>query len=103
MHRFNLPINLDRQALEDFCLSRGIRKLSLFGSALRDDFRPGESDFDVLAEFKPGALKGIGLDFFSYGDELEKILGGKVDFCSKLNRYIKPLVEKESVPIYEQV
>jgi predicted nucleotidyltransferase len=103
MHRFNLPINFDRQALEDFCLSRGIGKLSLFGSALRDDFRPGESDFDVLAEFKPGALKGIGLDFFSYGDELEKILGGKVDFCSKLNLYIKPLVEKESVPIYEQV
>ncbi len=75
MHRFNLLMNFDRQALEDFCLSRGIRKLSLFGSALRDDFRPGESDFDVLAEFKPSALKGIGLDFFSYGDELEKNFG----------------------------
>jgi predicted nucleotidyltransferase len=95
--------DFDRQALADFCRVRRIRKLSLFGSVLRDDFRPGESDFDVLAEFEPGALRGIGLDYFSYGPDLEKILGGKVDFCSKLNRYIKPFVEKESLPLYEQV
>jgi predicted nucleotidyltransferase len=95
--------DFDRQALADFCRARRIRKLSLFGSVLRDDFRPGESDFDVLAEFEPGALRGIGLDYFSYGPDLEKILGGKVDFCSKLNRYIKPFVEKESLPLYEQV
>lgn len=95
--------NFDQQAIADFCRNRGIRRLSLFGSALRDDFRPGESDFDILAEFKPGALRGIGLDYFSYGPDLEKILGGKVDFCSKLNKYIKPLVEKESIPLYEQV
>ena len=95
--------DFDRQALADFCRARRIRKLSLFGSVLRDDFRPGESDFDVLAEFEPGAIRGIGLDYFSYGPDLEKILGGKVDFCSKLNRYIKPFVEKESLPLYEQV
>jgi len=95
--------DFDRQAIADFCRARRIRKLSLFGSVLRDDFRPGESDFDVLAEFEPGALRGIGLDYFSYGPDLEKILGGKVDFCSKLNRYIKPFVEKESLPLYEQV
>jgi len=95
--------DFDRQALAEFCHARRIRKLSLFGSALRDDFRPGESDFDVLAEFEPGALRSIGLDYFSYGPDLEKILGGKVDFCSKLNRYIKPFVEKESLPLYEQV
>jgi predicted nucleotidyltransferase len=99
----NTLFDFDRQALADFCRARRIRKLSLFGSVLRDDFRPGESDFDVLAEFEPGALRGIGLDYFSYGPDLEKILGGKVDFCSKLNRYIKPFVEKESLPLYEQV
>ena len=52
---------------------------------------------------EPSALRGVGLDFFSYGPDLEKILGGKVDFCFKLNKYIKPLVEKECVPLYEQV
>lgn len=98
-----MQLIFDHQALADFCRARGIRKLSLFGSALRDDFRPGESDLDVLAEFEPGALRGVGLDFFSYGSDLEKILGGKVDFCSKLNKYIKPFVDKESLPLYEQV
>ena len=98
-----MQLNFDHQVLADFCRARGIRKLSLFGSALRDDFRPGESDFDVLAEFEPGALRGVGLNFFSYGPDLEKILGGKVDFCSKLNKYIKPLVDKECLPLYEQV
>ena len=98
-----MHLSFDRKALESFCRSRGIRRLSLFGSAVRDDYRAGESDLDVLAEFEPGALRGVGLDFFSYGPDLEKILGSKVDFCSKLNRYIKPLVEKECVPLYEQV
>ncbi len=96
-------LDFDPRALEGFCRSRGIRKLSLFGSALREDFRPGESDLDILAEFEPGALRGVGLDFFSYGPELEKILGGKVDFCSKLNKYIKPLVDEQCLPLYEQV
>ena len=98
-----MHLSFDRKALESFCRSRGIRRLSLFGSAVRDDYRAGESDLDVLAEFEPSALRGVGLDFFSYGPDLEKILGGKVDFCSKLNKYIKPLVEKECVPLYEQV
>jgi predicted nucleotidyltransferase len=71
-----MHLSFDRKALESFCRSRGIRRLSLFGSAVRDDFRPGESDFDVLAEFEPGALRGVGLNFFSYGPDLEKILGG---------------------------
>ena len=97
-----MQLNFDHQALADFCRARGIRKLNLFGSALRDDFRSGESDFDVLAEFEPGALRGVGLDFFSYGHDLEKILGGKVDFCSKLNKYIKPCVDKESLPLYDK-
>ena len=98
-----MHLSFDRKALESFCRSRGIRRLSLFGSAVRDDYRPGESDLDVLAEFEPSALRGVGLDFFSYGPDLEKILGSKVDFCFKLNKYIKPLVEKECVPLYEQV
>jgi len=96
-------IKYDKQTLSQFCKDRGIRRLSLFGSALRDDYRPGQSDIDILAEFEPGALRGIGLEFFSYGEDLSKILGGKVDFCSKLNKHIRPLVEKECVPIYEQI
>jgi len=56
-----LPIRIDRDKIVEFCRVRGIRKLILFGSVLREDFDPARSDVDVLAEFDPGALKGIGL------------------------------------------
>jgi predicted nucleotidyltransferase len=46
------------QALEAFCRRRHIRRLSLFGSVVRGDFRP-DSDMDVLVEFEPGARIGF--------------------------------------------
>ena len=97
-----LPINLDDEKIAAFCRARGIRRLSLFGSVLRDDFDPVHSDVDVLAEFKPGALKGVGFRYMRYGEELSKILGRKVDFCSRLNPHIQQRVKQEAFPIYEQ-
>ena len=75
-----LPIEIDREKVAEFCRARGIRKLSLFGSVLREDFDPQRSDVDVLAEFEPGALQGIGFLYFGYGEALSTILGRKVDF-----------------------
>ena len=97
-----LPIKIDRQKIAEFCRARGIRKLCLFGSVLRADFDPEHSDVDVLAEFEPGALKGVGFRYFGYGEELAAILGRKVDFCSRLNQYIEASVRREAVPIYER-
>ena len=48
----------------------------LFGSVLREDFRPG-SDVDVLVEFEPGTR--LGLRFFAMERELSEILSRKVD------------------------
>jgi hypothetical protein len=62
-----LPIRIDREAIAAFCRARGIRKLSLFGSVLRHDFDPARSDVDVLAEFAPGALDGVGLRTLAMG------------------------------------
>lgn len=73
-----LPIQIDREQVARFCKERGIRKLSLFGSVLRDDFDPARSDVDVLAEFEPGVRSG--LKFFGYGEDLAEIIGRKVDF-----------------------
>ena len=39
MVRSNLPVNFDEQAVAEFCKLRGILRLSLFGSAVRDDCR----------------------------------------------------------------
>jgi predicted nucleotidyltransferase len=96
-----LPIQIDREKIAAFCRARGIRRLSLFGSVLRDDFDPQRSDVDVLAEFEPGALRGVGFRYFGYGEELAAILGRKVDFCSRLNKHIEATVRNEAIPIYE--
>lgn len=69
-------ITIDRQRLAEFCRNNHICKLALFGSILRDDFRP-ESDIDVLVEFEPGHVPG--LKFFALERELSELLGRKVD------------------------
>ena len=71
-----LPVSIDREKIAGFCRARGIRKLSLFGSVLRNDFQPGRSDVDVVVEFLPGVHPG--LKFFGYGDELAELIGQKV-------------------------
>ena len=99
----DLPIALDREAIVAFCRARGIRRLSLFGSVLRDDFDPARSDVDVLAEFSPGALDGVGWDIVLYGEQLGAILGhAKVDFCTQLRPWLQPLVEQRALVVYDE-
>ena len=74
MSKYKLPI--DHKRLETFCRKHHIKKLSFFGSILRDDFGPN-SDIDVLVEFEPGTK--IGLRFFTIERELSEVLGRKVD------------------------
>ena len=97
-----LPVRIDREKIAAFCHARGIRKLSLFGSVLREDFDPQRSDVDVLAEFEPGVLKGVGFQYFGYGEELSAIHGCKVDFCSRLHPLILERVKDELFPVYER-
>ena len=67
---------MSRERLARFSRKNHIRKLSFFGSVLRDDFRP-DSDVDVLVEFERGAK--VGLRFFAIERELSELLGRKVD------------------------
>jgi predicted nucleotidyltransferase len=97
-----LPIEIDSEKIARFCRAHGIRKLSLFGSVLRDDFDPARSDIDVLAEFEPGALNGVGFRYFSFGDELASIIGRKVDFFSRVNKFMEDTVHREAIPVYER-
>ena len=69
-------IIIDREKISDFCRRHHIRKLALFGSVLRDDFKPG-SDVDILVEFEQGHVPGLA--FFSMERELSEILNHKVD------------------------
>lgn len=67
---------LPRRELADFCRRYHIRRLSLFGSALRDDFSPA-SDLDMLVEFEPDHIPGLA--FFTMQDELSALLQRPVD------------------------
>jgi uncharacterized protein len=73
----HLAIDLDQIAA--FCERHHIRKLSLFGSVLREDFRP-DSDIDVLVEFEPGQTPGWNIVLMQ--DELAALLGREVDFIT---------------------
>ena len=88
-----IPIDADKIA--DFCRMHHIRRLSLFGSVLRDDFGPA-SDVDVLVEFEPGHIPGLA--FFSMEEELSQIIGRKVDLNTPkfLSPYFRDRIERES-------
>ena len=70
-------ININRARLEAFCQRWGVAELALFGSVLREDFRP-DSDVDVLVEFEPDARISL-FDMVEMQDELKALFGHKVD------------------------
>ncbi len=102
MSAAELPIRIDREQIAVFCRERGIRRLSLFGSVLRDDFDSIRSDVDVLAEYEPGALKGLGWDIIDHREALGRLLGKTVDYCTRLHPLIAARVRDRLVPIYER-
>lgn len=95
----NLVIPEDKIA--DFCRRHHIRRLAIFGSALREDFGP-DSDVDVLVEFQKGMEPGFA--FFDMQDELAELLGRKVDLHTPgfLSRYFRDQVLQEAKVQYVQ-
>lgn len=85
-------IEVPRDRIADFCRRHRIRKLSLFGSVLRDDFGP-ESDVDVLVEFEEGTRVGL-IRLAEMEIELGEILGRKADLrtANDLSRYFREQV-----------
>jgi predicted nucleotidyltransferase len=75
--KINGNIEVADEVIADFCRKWKITQIELFGSALRDDFRP-DSDIDLLVTFEPDS--GIDLfDFVEMQDEIAQILGRPVD------------------------
>lgn len=74
-----IPIDCERIAA--FCRRWRIREFALFGSVLRDDFRP-DSDVDVLVRFAPDACWGL-LDLCRMEDQLRALLGRDVDLVTR--------------------
>ena len=77
----SLRIQLPLERLADFCRRQFITRLEIFGSALRDDFRP-DSDVDLVATYAPQAHWSL-LDRVRMKHELEEMLGRKVDLLNR--------------------
>lgn len=94
-------IHVGEEVLGDFCRRHHIRKLSFFGSVLRDDFRP-ESDVDVLVEFEPEARVGL-ITLAGIEIELSQLLGRKADLNTPgfLSRYFRDQVLAEAEVQYD--
>lgn len=76
-----LNIQLPEDKLVEFCQRWKVSELALFGSVLRDDFRP-DSDIDVLITFAPDAKRGL-MTLAKMKYELEDLLGREVDLVGK--------------------
>jgi|SRR3989339_44447 hypothetical protein len=88
-------ISIPPEVLAEFCRKHHIRKLSLFGSVLREDF-DDKSDVDVLVEFFPDHVPGLA--FFTMEEELSKIVGRQVELHTPqfLSRYFRDKVTEEA-------
>jgi len=89
-------ISVRQNQLAEFCRRNQVCKLALFGSILRDDFRP-DSDIDVLVEFEPGQVPGM-LRMAALEMELAALFGRQVDLrtLAELSRHFRSEVLKEA-------
>jgi|SRR5579862_1981602 len=99
-------INLDSQAVRDFCKKWKITELCVFGSVLRDDFGP-KSDVDFLVTYSPGATWDL-FDVKVIKDELARIIGRPVDLISRSaiersdNRFVKKEILSSAELLYAE-
>jgi hypothetical protein len=96
-----LALDIPREEIAAFCRRHHIRRLALFGSALRGSLGP-DSDLDVLVEFDPDHIPGLA--FFAMERELSQLLGRKVDLNTPrfLSPYFRRQVQDEAAVMYER-
>ncbi|MHB0978853.1 MAG: nucleotidyltransferase family protein [Thermoleophilia bacterium] len=93
----------NRDAIAELCTRYGVGRMDVFGSVLRDDFRPGESDVDLLVEFASREPYALAEAYFDMLDDLRELLGVEVDLVmagAVKNRYIAQDIERTKQPLY---
>jgi predicted nucleotidyltransferase len=93
-------VHLPVDRLAEVCQRYEVKELAIFGSAARGDMRP-DSDIDILVEFQTNARIGL-LKFESLSEELEVLLGRRVDLVTKrgLKPQVRPYVLREAQLVY---
>ena len=96
-------IERHRTDIEALCRSYRVKRLDVFGSAIREHFDPGRSDVDFLVEFEPDPGRNTFHAYMGLRDELSRLLGRPVDLVMPSglrNRYIVQEVEATREPVY---
>jgi uncharacterized protein len=91
------------EAIAALCDKYGVSSLYVFGSAVRSDFRPGESDIDLLVDFRPMDGHSKLHAYFDLLDELRALLGTEVDLVmvgAVKNRYVAADIEASKQMLY---
>lgn len=92
-----------RTEIAKLCTRFGVSRLDVFGSALREDFEPGESDLDFLVEFGPMDPYERADAYFGFLDQLRSLLGVDVDLVvagAVKNRFIAAEIEETKQVYY---
>ena len=90
--------------LKRLCLTYGVRRLDLFGSASTGLFDPDGSDLDFLVEFQPAAFDAYADAYFGLLEALSRLFGRPVDLVVESaikNPYFRQSVERTRTLIYE--
>ena len=88
--------------IEALCRKHHVRRMSIFGSAVRDDFDPQTSDVDVRVQFLPEADEEYLKNLYAIRDTLPELFGRKVDVLSGAirNTYLRREIESSEVTVY---
>ncbi len=96
-------ISANREKIEVLCRRFHVRRLDLFGSAVRDDFDPRRSDLDFLVEFDQEAPQRALDAYFGLKEGLEELLGMPVDLImpgAVRNPFIQATIAEDRQVLY---
>jgi hypothetical protein len=97
-------IEQHRTELASVCQRFGVRKLDLFGSALREDFSSAHSDLDFVVQFRPtGTTQGSADRYFGLLESLEMLFQRQVDLLQDhaiRNPYLRRTIEENRLTVY---
>jgi|ERR1700758_465242 uncharacterized protein len=99
----NAAIAAHKPEIMKLCRDFHVRRLEIFGSALKAGFSPEQSDYDFLVEFAPLASGAYATAFFGFKAELERVLGRPVDLVvasAIRNPYFRQSVEQSKALLY---
>ncbi len=100
-----MPALLDdkRAQIEELCRQFRVRRLDVFGSAIREDFDPDRSDVDFVVEFDRDPERNLFRDYMDLRQALADALGRPVDLVMEgavRNRYIRRAIQATRRPVY---